>query len=330
MTDERKYINLLRKDLANQAQFIPENLYTENIISVIVIELKLLIIKKEKIKMNADIFKVILNMYPELLNAFEPQYVEKVITQELKEMIINGKVIAEISRKYDISKEYINTILNKIKLENIELYNEINEALEKNRKEKKANIIEDLNNLNHIISLLGPIENNKLTLEQKIKFTYLYGRYIHTSLEDIYHFEYKTISDIDVTKITNFFNNILKFSNIFKPNIVEEKMNINDMILNNSWYKPYDRDKFFGMKDGVPTIDNKYGKNAELLTLSQEQVIIETLKLEGIALNDVIVKSAFREFFKNNLFEYINLLKGYDQEFQDKLKEDSKKLTRAI
>lgn len=328
MTDERKCISLLRKDLANQAQFIPEELYNETIFSTIVIELKLLIIKKETIKMNADIFKIILNMYPTLLKAFDPKYVEKVIIHELKETIVNGKEIEDISKKYDMDIEQIKLLLNKIKLEDIQLYHRIKQSLEENKKQKRINMLKDLSNLDHIISLLGPIENHKLTLEQKIKFAYLYGKYIHNPLEEIYHYEYKNISDIEVTKITSFFNNVLKFSNIFKPSIAEER--VTDMLNNNNWYKPYDRDKFFGMKDGTPTIDNKYGIKAELLTLSKEQEIIERLKSEDIPLNDVIVKGAFREYFRNNLSEYINLLQSYDQEFKDKLNHNSKKLTLAI
>lgn len=328
MIDERTCINLLKKDLQNQARFVPETLYNENIFSVIVIALKNNMAIGETIRMNAPIFEIILNMYPELLKAFNKEYVERILTKELTEAITNGKTANDICKKYDISNRKINVILEKIKLSNPELYNEIMNALNKNRVQKRNSIIEDINNLNIIISLLGPVGNNALSIEQKIKFAYLYGKYIHNSLEEIYNYEYKNIDGIDTNKMTHFFNGILKFAHIYKPTVNQER--VVDLEFNNNWHRDYDKDKFFGIKNGIPTIDNKYGKNAELLTLDIEQKIIEILKEEGIPLKTIVVKCAFREFFKDNLFEYINMLKEYSKEFEKLTKIENKKLTLAI
>ena len=127
MIDERTCINLLKKDLQNQARFVPETLYNENIFSVIVIALKNNMAIGETIRMNAPIFEIILNMYPELLKAFNKEYVEKVLTKELTEAITNGKTVNDICKKYDISNRKINVILEKIKLSNPELYISSNE-----------------------------------------------------------------------------------------------------------------------------------------------------------------------------------------------------------
>lgn len=315
MINERMYINLLKEDLQNQAQFIPTVLYNEKVFSVIIVSLRSLILSGKTIKMNADIFEVILNMYPDLLKAFDEKYVEKTIVKELKEAINSGKTKSDISQKYAISIDEINYIMEEIKTTDINLYDQINSVLSDNEKQKEINMIKDISNLNQIISSLGPIKNNILTTEQKVKFTYLYGKYIHNSLEDIYNGDYKAKSEIDTSKIHSFFTNILKFHHIFKQTMDPDK--VDNIIFNNSWYKDYDRIKFFGMKNGVPTIENKYGKNEELLTLNQEQVIIETLKTENIPLKEFVVKIAFREFFKDNLFEYISKLKSYDQELEE-------------
>ena len=313
MEEERICITMLKKDLQNHAQFVPENLYNEKVFSIIIIELRRLIATGETIKMNADIFKIILNMYPDLLRAFDENFVEKTIIEELKEATTKIKTVNDISKKYKIDEEEIDIILKKIKEKDIDLYNEIKDALKQNEKQKKDNILEDINNLEEIISLLGYIKNNILSADQKVKLAYLVGKYLHNSLEDIC--AYVIENKINNPKTNNLFNGVLKLTHLYRTTTSQDT--IENIILNNSWHHDYDREKFFGIKNGVPTIDNKYGKNAELLTLNMERVIIETLNGEEIPLKDVVVKVAFREFFKDSLFEYISKLKSYDQEFKE-------------
>lgn len=320
--DERKCINRLREDFQTYAKFVPENLYNEKIYSIIVVQLRNTIARRETIRMDADIYKVVLELYPDVLKAFDEKYVKAIIIKELDEARENGKTKKDIAKKYELSEDEIESILESIKETNPNLYNEINDNLEKNKSEKKIKMLNDIINLDRIIELLGPIKNNELTSEQKLKFTYLYGKHIHNSLDDIAQSNYRRVEGIRTSKMSNFLGNILKIQHMF--NLATLTSSIEDITLKNEWYKNYDRDEFFGMKNGVPTIDNKYGKKAELLTLNIEYTIVEMLKAEEIPLKDFVVRNAFREYFKDNLFEFIYKLKEYDREFEE-LKEKSKK-----
>lgn len=321
--NEEKMIRLLKDDLENQARFIHPALYTEKIFSTIILELKTKIYYKRTIEMNADIFLVILNMYPELLKAFDENFVKKTIIEELQKTIHNGTPIHHIAKKYAISIEEIKEILKELKTTDFELYNQIKETIKNNQKQYEEQILIDIQTLNQIIVSLGPIKENSLTLDQKIKFSYLCGKYLHNSLEDIYMYNLEKHNENSQNiKVHNFLNGVLKFSNILRTETNAEKRDI--LIFNNGWLKEYNREEFFGMKDGKPTIEYKYGKKAETLTMNAEQVIVEMLKAENIPLRETIVKNAFREYFNDNLFEYISKLKEYDQEFEETKKKGKK------
>ena len=49
--------------------------------------------------------------------------------------------------------------------------------------------------------------------------------------------------------------------------------------------------------------------------------IIDELRINNIPLNDIIVQSAFREYFNGRLDEYIKQFIGYDIEFENIKKE---------
>ena len=67
-------------------------------------------------------------------------------------------------------------------------------------------------------------------------------------------------------------------------------------------------------------MERRYGKNSELLTFEVEERIISVLKSEGIPLSEVIVTTAFKEYFNGNLAMYVEKLMEYDAKYVDSKK----------
>ena len=130
------------------------------------------------------------------------------------------------------------------------------------------------------------------------------------------NFNYKKYDNKYAKILDKFFKIVLKYNYLTDDyTLIPEKKTI---LFNNSWLNKYDRDKFFGIKNNVPTILHKFGKNETVLTLEIEQGIINILKENDIPLIDIIVKHAFREYFSGTLSEYITKTKEYDTIFEQK------------
>ena len=213
-----------------------------------------------------------------------------------------------------IDVSYVNIILEKIKLDDISSYTAIKNVLDMNQRSHFFNMINDVKILSIIIESLGKIDVKGLNIEQKLRFTYLCNKYLSYDLEDIYSFDYSKYINEDMSIVTKFFNRVLKYNFIRNGNAtIPEKKTIQ---FNNSWLRKYNRNKFFAIKNGNYTMEHRYGKNGDLLTLDIEEKIVNVLRTEGIPLNEIIVTNAFKEYFNDNLVLYIEKLKGYDSEFE--------------
>ena len=174
--------------------------------------------------------------------------------------------------------------------------------------------MKDADNLSVIIDYLGNIDFKGISLEQKLKFSYLCNKYLTRDLEEIYSFGYDKYSSKDYSNIKKFFNRVLKYNFINSDYItIPEKKTIK---FNNSWFRNYNTERFFAIKDGKPTMEHRYGKNSELLTLEIEDKIVNALKFEGIPLTEVLVTTAFKEYFNGNLSGYIEKVNGFSTEFE--------------
>ena len=134
-------------------------------------------------------------------------------------------------------------------------------------------------------------------------------------MEEIYSFNFSKYTNVDYSNVTRFFNRVLKY-NFIRSDVatVPEKKTIQ---FNNGWLRNYDRKRFFAIKKGVPTMERRYGKDSELLTFEIEEKIINVLKSGGIPLSEVIVITAFKEYFNGNLAMYVEKLKRYDALYVD-------------
>ena len=172
------------------------------------------------------------------------------------------------------------------------------------------NYINDINSLISILSLLGNNIDFRKRLDQKIKFAYLSNKYLSMSVETIYNL-YNNIDKINSKNLNLFFEN--EFDSFIYDHDegcgYVNRLNIN-------WLEKYDRNEYFDIRDGIPTMEIRFGKNAELLTLDIEEKIVNVLISENIPLVNVIVKTAFKEYFNGNLVEYIEKLKNYGAEFE--------------
>ena len=128
---------------------------------------------------------------------------------------------------------------------------------------------------------------------------------IDIELKEIYSFNRKVfmsetnsvINKEDSFRINNFFTKYLRYNYLLgDTDVVKDIPEVKTILFNNSWLKQYNRNNFFAIKDGIVTMEHRYGNN--LLTLELEEEIVNILKVNNIPLNDYIVQSAFREYFK--------------------------------
>lgn len=316
MFTKEMYVELLKRNFIYYSRCIPDNMIDVDIISIAKIEMNKLIQNGEFIERKnlSKLMLMVIKLYPEC-NKIIFMDLEEKIRNELYAMINNGGTLEGIAEKYEVSVSVVNTILEKIKEEDLSSYTAMKDVLEINQRGYFFNMMRDVQNLSMIIESLGNIDVKGMTLEQKLMFTYLYDKHISNSLEDIYSFNFKKYTNVDYSNVTRFFNRVLKYNFIRSENAtVSERKTIQ---FNNSWIRKYNRNKFFAIKNGVVTMERRYGKNSELLTFEIEEMIINVLKSSGIPLIEIIVTTAFKEYFNGNLALYIEKLKGYDALYEE-------------
>ncbi len=311
MYTKEMYLELLRRDFIHYSKEISDSMIDVDTISVAKIEMDKLIQNQEFIERKdlSKLMLMVIKLYPECKEIIFIDQEEK-IRNDLYFLINNGGTLEGIAEKYGVSVSIVNGILEKIKVEDEVNYNAIKDVLDMNQRGYFFNMMRDVSNLSMIINMIGPVDVKGMTLEQKIMFSYLCNKHIFNSLEEIYSFNFNKYTNVDYSNVTRFFNRVLKYNFIRSENAtIPEKKTIQ---FNNGWLRNYDRKRFFAIKNDVPTMERRYGKNSELLTFEIEERIINVLKSEGIPLSEVIVTTAFKEYFNDNLAMYIEKLKEYD------------------
>lgn len=322
--NKRMYLHLLKNNVYKYSKIVPMELYDDiDVIDIVCSELKKIIDKNITIPADSELCLNVIKLYPSLIKVLEQQYMDNIIIGDIYSIINEHGTLEFIANKYDVSIYYIENLVEKIKNIDIDKYNIIKKILEDNRINYLANMLNDITNLGEIILSLGDIVNYELNAEQKIKFAYLFYKFCNNSLEEIYYFDYKKYSYEYLNDINFFFNKCLKYKYIFTSTDYAEEKNIFEF--NNSWLKKYNRNSFFKIKEGIPSIEHKYGKEGKLLTFDIEIDIISRLKNECIPLNSYIVQCSFKEYFNNNLDGFIAVIKSYDC-----LMKNSKKRIRKI
>ena len=320
--NKEMYKVLIRKDLVRYSRIMPDNMIDEEMIGIAKIEMKNMIMNLDFVKENklTKLMLIVIELYPEcreIIYKVRPVYTELElnIKNELYSLINSHGTIESITENYGVSVSMVNTVLEKIKIDDVASYEAIKDVLDMNQRGYFFNMMRDVSNLSMIINMIGNVDIKGMTLEQKLMFSYLCNKHITNSLEEIYSFNFKKYTNIDYSNVTRFFNRVLKYNFIHIDGAtIPEKKTIQ---FNNGWLRKYDTKRFFAIKNGVPTMERRYGKDSQLLTLEIEEKIINVLKSEGIKLSEVIVTTAFREYFNGNLAMYVEKLKGYDAMYLD-------------
>lgn len=316
MTKEM-YIELINDNIYDNLKLLPVEILDEEILNILVVKLRKVIKEGKTVDACFEVISALINLYPFLIRAFNKEEIDKIIIKELYLIGGNGGTVDSIAKKYELSTSIIDTVLENLKDMDIDVYNNIRSILAINQNKWFINMKNSIYNLDIIISLLDIDKDNKLNIVQKTKFAYLYFKYINNSLEDIYNFNYSKYSKIDCLAIDNFFKNVLKYNYLYNGvNDAGIVFDSDTIKFNNSWLNSYDRNKFFAIKDGKMTMEYRYGKSEQLLTLDIEKMIINKLMDNDIPLLDTIVQVAFREYFKGNLDDYIEQFRVYNQEFE--------------
>ena len=311
MYTKEMYIELLKRDFARYSKELHDSMIDVDTISIAKIEMDKLIQNGEFIERKdlSKLMLMVIKLYPECKEIIFIDQNEK-IRNDLYLMIENGGTLEDIAEKNGISVSVVNGILEKIKFDDGASYETIKNILEINQKGYFFNMMRDVSNLSMIINMVGNVDIKGMSLEQKLMFSYLCNKYITNSLEEIYSFNFSKYTNVDYSNVIRFFNRVLKYNFIRSGDAtIPEKKTIQ---FNNGWLRNYDRKRFFAIKNGVPTMERRYGKNSELLTFEIEEKISNILNSEGIPLSEVIVITAFKEYFNNNLALYVEKLKGYD------------------
>jgi len=316
MFTREMYVEVLKRKFIQYSNRIPDSMIDVEIISIAKVEVDKLIQNGQFVQRKdlSKLMRMVIKLYPECKKLIFIDLEEK-IRNDLYSLIDNGGTLEGISENYGVSLTVVNNILEKIKDEDLSNYNAIKNVLNSNQRSYFFNIMNDVKNLSRIINMIGNVDFKGMTLEQKLMFSYLCNKHVLHRLEEIYSFNFSKYTQEDYSNVTRFFNRVLKYNFICSENVtIPEKKTIQ---FNNGWIREYNRDRFFAIKNGKATIERKYGKDGEILTFEIEEMIINVLKSEGIPLNEVIVTTAFKEYFNGNLALYIEKFKEYDALYED-------------
>ena len=306
---EGLYLNLIKKDAIRFLKYIPSKYFNDEFITKVanIIALRQ---GNRKFVEELEINDLLIKNNPKLLKHFSSKIINRVIKDELCNLIISNGDITDLKEKYGLSNKSIISVLNDIKENDINLHNNIQDYLNTSSKRKNNTIRTDINNLEKIIKSFNKLSRHKLTTDDKIKLGYLIGKYIKTPLEIIYSYN-NSYSRVDANDtVNNFIEYVLDYSVIIDK--YEGISNAMKITYNNGWLKQFDFNEFFNIKDGRATSVYKYGLKEEVLTFDIAHDIINRLVAEEIPLNYLVVTVAFRRYYKGELDQYIKELHEYD------------------
>lgn len=322
------YIYLLKENFVKYIDCVPEKVHDSDLYAIAMLELKKLMEQRKTINTDSFLCRNVIQLYPYLIKALSRGKRDEIINEDLYALTINGGTISGIALKYELDIDTVRNVLERMKENNLEMYTSIKKVLDSNQKKFYVGMMLDIKKLGMIISSLGSLNGQTLSAEQKIKFSYLCHKCIYNPLEEIYSYNKRHNIDTDNNinneekneymmlskKINVFFRRFLKYNFVICDGVtIIDIPERNTIIFNNSWLKRYDREKFFAIRDGVPTAEKRYGKNASLLTFEIEEYVISELNRFDIPLIDVIVQGAFREYFNGNLDGYLSKFQEYNE-----------------
>ncbi len=241
------------------------------------------------------------------------------VKAEILFSVESGNTKDDIARCYSVSLDFVNDVLDEIKREDLDIYNQLCDTLENNQKTFVENTRLYVAELNDVIESLGEISNKKLSQEQKMKFAYLSKRLEHSvDFPTLYEF-------IKANKIpgANRVNNFLKNIGFYYQKIIKDFRNAvydEDAYMNRyemEWLAHYDIDIDYKDTITVRNTKRKYvTNNGDIVEVDKNQAlqVIGILEENEIPIVNCIVKSALMKFANGELNEFIEDLRLFDGE----------------
>ena len=302
------YSKLIQIDVSKYIQYVPDEYCDEEMIDLTYNEISKLFNKKTKINNDSLLLRLTLKKYPTILKVMGYDILYKTIVDSLLLMVQNGGTLEYISKKYGISTYRINAIINSLELKDKEKYQLIKDKLKENAELWLQRMEHDCSNLCKIIDSLGEVDNSFLSIDKKIKFSYLYYKNIYNSLENIYDYAKKYENSNWSSTIVNFLDKVFKYDKI--KNDLTSLEAYDSYIFNNSWINRFNKKKFLKYNNGILIYSYMY--NGFNITENVVDNIIKVLVQEKIPLTSIIVQVALKEYFNNRLDKYIEYLHSFD------------------
>lgn len=285
----KMYITVLEKNVCRYSKYVPKKFYDDEIFSVTITGLKNIINNGYKINDLSDLIFSVIRKEPSLINALSQTCQEKFFVKEIYESFKNVISIDDILKKYNITIEYIDDLLDSLKYTNEKKYAVIKSKMLDDKDVYIMRIIDNIKCLEEIILSLGVIDENlNLSVEQKIKFVYLCDKYVDSSLEEIYYFYYKSNFRNEFLIFKSFFDGILKYNLLF-VDAASTSVDRKKVRNNNSWL----RKNVYSFDDG-------------------RRYVVDKLTQNDIPLYDVIVETAVNAYYNCTFDNFIARILEYN------------------